>query len=154
MVEDDPGAVGSPAAAARLRVATAGARSRAFRIRVRIRKRNVAAAVLASVVLGVGAGGVAAQFFTSRDPEVTLVQAQPHPGGGGVDLPSSAVVQDRGETVVYVAIGARAFRQPVTLSGPVRGTTVSTDSVIEGSKVVDHPTNLHDGQRIRVAGTG
>jgi hypothetical protein len=125
----------------------------AMRIRVRIRKRNLAAAMLACVVLGVGAGGVGAQFFTSRDPQVAVVQALPHPGGGGVDLPHSTLITEGGETVVYVAISGRVFRQPVTVSS-TSGATILTDSVVEGSKVVDHPGNLHDGERIRVQGTG
>jgi hypothetical protein len=125
----------------------------AMRLRVHIRKRNLAAAVLACVVLGVGAGGVGAQFFTSRDPQVAVVQALPHRGGGGVDLPSSAVITEGSQKVVYVAISGRVFRQPVTVAS-TSGATVLTDSVIEGSKVVDHPANLHDGERIRVLGAG
>ena len=125
----------------------------AMRRRVHIRKRNLAAALLACVVLGVGAGGVGAQFFTSRDPQVAVVQALPHAGGGGVDLPSSALVTEGSDTVVYVAIGGRVFRQPVTVTS-TSGASILTDSVIEGSKVVDHPSHLHDGERIRVLGTG
>jgi multidrug efflux pump subunit AcrA (membrane-fusion protein) len=73
---------------------------------------------------------------------VTLRLITP-PRGAEVAVPADAVVDDGGQTIVFVQTGGESFeRRPVTVGGPREGGFLQVEGVEPGERIVTRGAHL------------